>query len=410
MSEQDRERNWSLPGADVVEAMGELLDADRRAVVATVVAVEGSAYRRPGAKMLVEEGGAGRGHITAGCLEDEVATLAADVLAAGEPRIETYDLMEDEGDVWGLGVGCNGIIDVLLEPLDERYRPLVEAFEADRPVGVVTALGGDAPLGARAYYRQGAVEAVGATGDAGRDADGGGGGGANADPDPESRDRFPDWLAAAVEEPARRLVEAGTADTLTVETDEGRAELFVDGVRPPPRLVVFGNGHDVGPVVDLAKKNGFRVTVAGFRGAVDLAERFPAADEHVATSPGRAGEELSLSDETYAVVMTHNFVDDRLAVDELLDAAVPYVGLMGPRERFEEMLEAFADEGRSLGGADLERVYTPVGLDLGAGSPYGIATSVVAEAIAVHNDRDPEHLSEREGPIHDRVDLESTTD
>jgi xanthine dehydrogenase accessory factor len=377
----------------VVDAMADLLDSDRRAVVATVVSVEGSAYRRPGAKMLIEEGGAGRGHITAGCLEDEVAALAEEILAADEPRIETYDLMEDDEDVWGLGVGCNGIIDVLLEPLDERYRPLVEAFEADEPVGVVTALGGDAPLGARAYARgdDGGVEPADAA--------------------------FPDWLAAAVEDPARRLVEAGKADAVTVETDAGTAEVFVDGVRPPPRLAVFGSGHDVGPVVDLAKKNGFRVTVAGFRGAVDLAQRFPAADEHVSTSPGRVAADVSLDGETYAVVMTHNFVDDRLAVDELLSAdadadagaesAVPYVGLMGPRERFEEMLEAFEDEGRTFEEADLDRVYTPVGLNLGAGSPYGIATSIVAEVVAVHNDRDPVHLSEREGPIHDRVEIEA---
>src|SRR6056297_1949731 len=126
MSEQD----WSVPETEVLTSIRTLLDEGREAVVATVVDVEGSAYRRPGAKMLVEEGGEGLGHITAGCLEDEVFELTAEVLAAGEPRIETYDLMNDDEDVWGLGVGCNGIIEILLEPLDESYRPAVEAFEA----------------------------------------------------------------------------------------------------------------------------------------------------------------------------------------------------------------------------------------------------------------------------------------
>jgi xanthine dehydrogenase accessory factor len=378
MSDQD----WSAPDADVLASIRDLLAANESAVVATIVDVEGSAYRRPGAKMLVEGSGEGRGHITAGCLEDEVFDLAADVLEAGEPRLETYDLMEDdEDDVWGLGVGCNGVIDVLLEPLDGSFAPLVEAFEADEPVGAVTVLGGDAPAGAKAYYRDGAV-------------------------DPESG-AFPAWLAAAVEDAAQTLVEDGKSDALTVETDRGTVEVFVDGVRPAPRLAVFGSGHDVGPVVDLAKKNGFRVTVVGFRGAVDLDARYPGADETLSTSPAAIGDELALDANTYAVVMTHNFVDDRLAVDELLRSPVPYVGLMGPRERLEEMLEAFEDEGRTFEEDELARLYSPVGLDLGDGSPYGIATSIVAEAMAVRNDRDPGHLKERDGPIHDRTEVEA---
>jgi len=375
--------NWGVSDAEVLASIRDLLAADRRAVVATVVDVEGSAYRRPGAKMIVDEEG-GRGHITAGCLEDEVFELADAVLDAGEPRVETYDLMDDEDDVWGLGVGCNGIIDVVLEPLDERYRPAVEAFEADEPVAVLTALGGDAPLGARAYYRDGAVETA--------------------------SESFPAWLAEAVADPAAELLAGDASDTVTVETDDGRAEVFVDGLRPAPRLVVFGSGHDAGPVVELATKNGFRVTVVGFRGAVDLESRFPAADEHVRTAPARVGDAVDLDERTYAVVMTHNFVDDRLALDELLGTDVPYVGLMGPRERFEEMLDAFDEEGRTFAEDELDVLYTPVGLDLGSGSPYGIATSIVAEAVAVHNDRDPGHLREREGPIHDRTTVEAGTD
>jgi len=368
--------DWSVSDADVLAAVGDLLRAGKRGVLATVVDVEGSAYRRPGAKMVVEEGGGGRGHVTAGCLEDEVVDLAAEILATGEPRIETYDLIEDEDDVWGLGVGCNGIIDILIEPIGPAHRPLVEAFDADEPVGAIRVLEGDPSLGATAYYRDGEIRAESSA--------------------------FPDWLADRLAEPADTLVETGTADTITVETDAGSTRVFIDGVRPPPRVAVFGSGHDVGPVVELAKKTGFRVTVVGFRGSVDLAGRFPRADRHVSTSPGRIVEDVEI-DDSYTVVMTHNFVDDRLTVEALLEAGVPYVGLMGPRERFEEMLEAFESEGRSFSEAELDALYTPVGLDLGAGSPYGIATSIVSELLAVHNDRTPDHLSEREGPIHDRV-------
>ena len=379
----ESERHWSVPGADVVESIRELLAEERPAVVATVVGVEGSAYRRPGAKMVVEEDGVGRGYITAGCLEDEVIELAGEVLDAGEPRIETYDLMDDRDDIWGLGVGCNGIIDVLLEPLDSSYEPLVEAFESDRPIGVLTVLSGDVTLGAKAYYRDGELESES---DSGSDA-------------------FPAWLTDSLIEPTATLVEKGKSDALTVSTDEGEATVFVDGIQPSPRLVVFGTGHDVSPVVDLAKRAGFRVTTVGFRGAVDLEARFPHADEHVTTKPGTVADGVELDDNTHAVVMTHNFVDDRLTVETLVDADVPYIGLMGPRERFEKMLAEFDEEGRAFTDDELDGIYTPIGLNLGEGSPYGIATSIVAEVLAVSNGREPKHLTDREGPIHDRVEL-----
>ena len=381
MSEQD----WSVPETEVLTSIRTLLDEGRDAVVATVVDVEGSAYRRPGAKMLVEEGGEGLGHITAGCLEDEVFELTADVLAAGEPRIETYDLMEDDDDVWGLGVGCNGIIDILLEPLDESYRPAVEAFEAGERVGAITVLAGDAPMGAKAYFRNGSLEV--------------------------HSEGFPDWLADAVAGPAEQLVADGASDSIDVETADGRAEVFVDGIEPTPDLLVFGSGHDVGPLVELGRKNDFRVTVVGFRGAADLEERFPHADEVIATSPAKVADAIETDPSTYAVVMTHNFIDDRLTVEALLDAGVPYVGLMGPHERFEEMLEEFEAEGRTFDAGELEAVYTPIGLDLGGATPYGIATSIVGEVLAVHNGREPKHLREREGTIHERVEVpEPSTD
>ena len=379
--------DWGAGDAAVLESLRGHLEAGRDAVVATVVSVEGSAYRRPGAKMLLEGDGTARGHITAGCLEDELAALVADVLAADEPRLETYDLTTDD-DVWGLGVGCNGIVEVLVEPLDESYEPLAEAVGAGDPVGVVTVLEGasadgtEIPLGARAYYRNGDAE--------------------------PADDRVPDRLVDAVRDRAATLVDRDGAETVTLETEAGEATVFVDGIRPAPKLTVLGSGHDVGPVVELGAKNGFRVEVVSFRGAVDLEERFPDADRRVSTSPADLANAVALDENTYAVAMTHNFVDDRLALEALLDADVPYVGLMGPRERFEELLAEFEDEGRSFDEGELDSVYTPVGLDLGSGSPYGIATSIVAEALAVHNDREPSHLADRSGPIHDRVDLDSS--
>ncbi|PCR90667.1 XdhC family protein [Natrinema ejinorense] len=377
--------NWSLPETEVVQRIHERLDAAGTDVLATIVDVEGNAYRRPGAKMLLDDAGEGVGSITAGCLEDDLLAAAESVRERGRPELVTYDLMEDDEDVWGLGVGCNGIIDVLLEPLTETYRPAVEAFADGRNVAVLTVLeGADGPLGRgdRAYYhpKEGRL----------------------ATPDGEPATDWP----AALSGPAADLAERGRADVVELESD-GELEVFIDGLAAPSELVVFGTGHDVGPVTELAAKNDFRVTVVGFRGGVDLADRFPDADETITTSPAAVDDELDLDDRTYAVVMTHNFVDDRLTVEQLLESPVPYIGLMGPRERFEEMLEAFEDEGRSFEEGELSPLYTPIGLDLGGGSPYQIAHSIVAEMLAVSNDRTPRHLKRREGHIHDRVTVDS---
>ena len=372
--------DWSVPETDVFDRIRTTLETNGEAVLATVTAVEGSAYRRPGAKMLLDPEGGGAGSITAGCLEDEVRALAADVLEAGTPRVETWDLT-GEDDVWGLGVGCNGVITVLLEPLSDSYRPVVDARLAGDPIGVATVVGGDGPaaLGDRAYYRPG----EGFEGE------------------------IADAVLAALEGTAETLVENGGGETVTVDADEETVEVFVEGVRPPPELVVFGSGHDVGPVVELAKLVDFRVTVVPFRGGHADSGRFPGADEVTSASPRDVADVRAWDGDSYAVVMSHNFLDDRIALEELLETPVPYIGLMGPTKRFEEMREAFAEEGRTFTGAELERIYTPIGLSLGGDSPYQIAYSIVGEVMAVANDRTPRHLSERDAPIHERVEVQT---
>ena len=356
---------WSAPEADVMASIRRGIDADETPVLATVVGVEGSAYRGPGAKMLVA-GDTGLGSITAGCLEDVLLDLATDVRAEGRPRVEQFDLTGDD-DVWGLGVGCNGIIDVLLEPLDGSLRPALDAYESGRESVVYTVVDADhsaAPIGERAV----------AVAD---------------DPMPANP---PAWSGDDLVEAARECRRAGDSKTVECPRPGGRVAVFVDHVTPPADLVVFGTGHDVRPVVELARRVDFRVTVAGFRGATATAERFPAADTVRSLSPAQIRSELDLDSETYTVVMTHNFVDDAIAVGELLDSDVPYVGLMGPAERFEEIVEEWHNEGREPSVADLRRLYTPVGLDLGGGTPYQIAHSIVAELLAVRYGQTPTHL------------------
>jgi len=371
---------WSLPETELFDRIRAALDAGEDAVLATVVDVEGSAYRRPGAKMLIRPDG-GAGSITAGCLEDEVRDLARDVLAADEARVETWDLTGDD-DVWGMGVGCNGVITVLLEPLTDDYEPVVDARSRGTPVVVASVIGGDLPAATRGHLTDGAFE-----GD------------------------LPEWVADAVRGDAQRSLADGGTDVVTLRRETAgdgtiEVELFLEAVRPPPEAVVFGGGHDVRPVVELAKLVDFRVTVVTFRGGQVGDARAAGADEVISASPRDVADLREWDDDTYAVVMTHNFVDDRLTLDALLETPVPYIGMMGPRKRFAEMREAFAEEGRRFTDDELDRIYTPIGLDLGGDSPYRIAYSVVGELLAVANGRDAGHLVDREGPIHERLEAD----
>jgi xanthine dehydrogenase accessory factor len=366
---------WSDPETAVLDRASDLHAAGRRAVLVTLVDVEGSAYRRPGAKLLVPAEGDGSGAITAGCLEGHLHNLAEEVFETGAPRVETFDLRDDE-EAWGLGIGCDGVVDVLLEPLDDSFGPALSAHEAGEHCTVLTVLDADGmALGDRACYREeSGLSPV--------------------------RGEWPDWLRDRLTDTAAERASDGQSETITVEGPDATVTVFVDGIAPPPRLLVVGTGNDVAPVVDLAARAGFRVEVAGYRGGRADADRFPGATSVVSTSPAAVDEAVAVGADTYVVVMTHNFVDDRLTLETLLDTGVPYVGIVGSRGRLENLFEALDTEAEPDSVAD--RMYAPAGLDLGGDTPAQVALSIVSEVLAVHNDRTGDHLRDRPGTIHDR--------
>lgn len=367
---------WSATPLDVQERLRALREEDATAALATVTAVQGSAYRRPGAKMVLTPEGDQLGGITAGCLEGPVASLAEDVYASGQPVLERFDLVDD--DEWGLGLGCNGVIDVFVEPVDDGWDAALAVLADRDPVGVATVVesdAGDVPAGARATL----------TGDGTVDR-------------PSERAGLPDGVLDDVRDELAVVGDRGDTEVTTVEAEGGAVDVALDGVQPPPELLVFGGQPDTLPVARLARQVGFRVTVATARGARADPGRFPPASEVVAAHPTELAE--LVDGDTYVVVMTHNLLDDELALSTLAETEVPYVGLMGPRDRFEQLRDDLAADGEALPDGFLDRIATPVGLDLGGGSPPEIAISIVSEVVAVAHDRDGRRLREREGPIH----------
>jgi xanthine/CO dehydrogenase XdhC/CoxF family maturation factor len=366
--------------SSVLEAIESLSAEGRRMALATIVAVRGSTYRRPGARLLVPEEGAPIGNISGGCLEGDVADMARVVMEEGRARLAGWDLTADDDAVWGLGLGCNGAIEVFIEPADravEVTHALRTALEEEEPISVVTVLESEAAElvvpGARLVVRpDGGIE--GTLG--------------HADVDAEA-------IVAA-----RELLEAERSE---VRTFVHGVRAFVEVLEPPLRLVICGAGHDAIPLVRAAGGVGWNPVVVDDRPGFLTHDRFPEAHAFVALEePAQVAKLAPLDRRTFAVVMTHNYLRDRDYLRSLLDSEVGYIAMLGPAARTQRLLMDLGDEGIQITDEQHGRLHGPAGLDLGAEGPEEIAQAIVAEIVAVRHDRRGGFLRERPGPIHDR--------
>ncbi len=352
--------------AEILSRLAELREAGRRAALATVVHIVGSAYRRPGAKFLIEETGDTLGSVSGGCLEADVREVAKGVLETGKPSLRHYSTGADEDIVWGLGLGCNGLVDVFIEtategPLAGLANTIRQLVAGDSPFVIAAVVDGE-DLGATAVIGpEGIVQ--GSLG-------------------PAELDR----LAA---DQARSLMPGGRSTVQTI----GERRIFFEVLPPPPHLVVCGAGDDARPLVAYAADAGFRVTVVDHRPALLDPAWFPQASQRLLGRPEDAGIVLPPPERSLAVVKTHSLAHDREWVRRLLTAGLPYVGVLGPHARTETILKEIGMPGDG-------RVFGPVGLDLGADGPRQVALSIVAELLAFTAGREPRHLCERKEAIH----------
>jgi xanthine dehydrogenase accessory factor len=358
-------KHWHETAA-ILDQASRLAAAGVRSAVATVVRISGSAYRRPGAKFLAAEDGSTAGGVSGGCLETDVRATALEVIREGAPRLLHYETGSDEETVWGMGLGCEGAVELFVAPassdLLSRTAPLIRDLMAKRlPLAICTPVEG-AHAGSAIVLGAGAWS--GTTGSPELDA------------------------ACADHVPAR--LEAGNSG---LERIAGHA-VFVDVLRPPPTLVIFGAGDDARPLSAVAAEAGFSITVVDHRRAYLTPERFPAPARLVLRRPEDGVEDLGLDRRSFVVVQMHALRHDREWMRAVENEPVAYVGLLGPRARKEHILQ-------ELGMHDGERLFAPVGLDLGADGPEQVAISIVAEMLAVHAGRRPEHLRDKQRGIHD---------
>jgi xanthine dehydrogenase accessory factor len=321
--------------------------------LATVIRVHGSAYRHEGAKLVVADDGRSVGNVSGGCLEEDVREVARRVIRTGVAERREYCGSVDEVAAWDLGVGCEGVVELYVEPVSDPRAEERALLDAEFAFVSLT----DLATGAREVL---------------------------------SGEAAAPWLASGE---ARLVTDAGT-------------ERFVDVLRPPPRLVIVSAGDDARHLAALASDVGFRVVVADRRPGLLTAERFPAPTRLVETDAARLGERVVLGPEDFAVVMTHNFADDTDYLRALLRAPVRYLGVLGPRQRTARMLGILAAEGP----VDASRIFGPVGLDIGTDGAEQVALAVVAEMLAVRSGRRPRSLRERPAPIHADLDAPAATE
>jgi xanthine/CO dehydrogenase XdhC/CoxF family maturation factor len=364
--------------AEILSHVPALAANGRRAALATVVHIVGSAYRRPGAKLLVLDSGETLGSVSGGCLEADVREVAMGVMDNGRPWLRHYDAGEDDDVIGSLALGCNGQVDILVQPVNNGplvalHEPLTRLLAEDSPLAIATIVTDVTDIGA--------TMAIAFPGG-----------------DVTSRRSFGSLGGTHLDQ---RTIDGATARLADghsgVERIAGR-DVFIEVLHPPPHLLVCGAGADAIPLAGYAADSGFRVTLVDHRQGLLRRSAFPQAYRLVVARPGDDGLVLPPPERTLAVVMTHSLAHDRDWARRLSELDVPYIGVLGPRDRTKRILRDIGGEKTMPGGRG--RVFGPVGLDIGADGPHQVAISIVAELLAFVSRREPRHLWQRQQAIH----------
>lgn len=323
-------------------------------VLATVIATAGSTYRKPGAMMLISRAGQYAGLISGGCLEGDLLHHAERVFESGAPGLVTYDMHADEELVWNLGLGCDGVIHLLLQRLEPRpdfgfLGQLAAAHKARRAVllALATRSDGEIPLGAWGLLDSTDISI-------GR-------------PDlvdilKEVAKQWPEWRCKAFRLGA-----------------DSQAESIVIHIPAPTRVLICGAGPDAGPMARALTELDWDVVITDHRPAFARPERFPAGCTVLQGRPEGLADSLDLATLDAAVIMSHHLEHDRAYLGQLARYEIPYIGVLGPRARRDRLRELAECRGRT--------VYGPIGLNIGAELPSAIALAAAAEIHAVLNGR-----------------------
>lgn len=354
--------------------------ARRKVALATVVQVRGSSYRSPGARMLITDDGKWVGSISGGCLEGDALRKARQVMADRTPLTVTYDTSEDSNQNLGIGLGCNGVIDVLIEPVNESdqgnpiklFETLVSSKES---VALATIFSSARFTGEKFLINEQKKVLISF-----------------------SNERLNNLILPHL----YNVFQTKRSESKKFDFEGHTLEVFIELIQPAISLMIFGGGFDARPVSQLAKSLGWEVTVTDECVAHIAPVFFPTADKLSLCYRDFVDRDFEITPFTACVLMSHNYEYDRDVLKKLLSSPTPYIGILGPRKRFDKMLDEFAKQAIHVSGDDLHRIHSPIGLDIGAEAPDEIALSIISEIQGKFASRSGGFLKYRKAPIHQR--------
>ncbi len=362
----------------ILQLYNALKSSDEKCAIAQVVRVEESSYRREGARMIVFESGVFEGGISGGCLEGDALQRSQIAILKQEPSIVTYDTSKEKEI--GVGLGCNGIIDVLISPISEES-PMMNMLQkclserGAHVIATVTALIGNwdsVSLGQSFYY----------------------------DAKSSTLDNCPDRdLKDFIQKKIAEVQENKKSRTYTFEAGEKKASVFIELIPPAFHLAIYGDNYDVYPLLEMARVMDWEVSLVG--NIQKLKKEKLQSVAHL--YPKDLEPRPDIDSRTAIILMAHDYKTDITNLLQLIKSPAPYIASLGPRKRFEKMVAEFKSRGVEFSPGEQDRIFAPCGLEIGANTPEEIATSIFAEILSVFAGKKGGMLRKKSGPIHERV-------
>jgi len=363
--------------SEILKAYSEAKLTGKKTALATVVKVEGSSYRQPGARMLVTEDGSLTGAISGGCLEGDALRKALLSIHQKQNKLITYNTNNEDDLELGLQLGCNGIVHILFEYIDENIEnnpiQLLQQLQTDRKpaiIGTLFSLKKQARQdGTILFYREDAVPL------------------------------YQIDSAAQLISEAENVIESKTTTVKRIDEDS-EVEALIEYIAPPVSLVIVGAGNDAQPLVKMVEIVGWEITIAEGRATHATKKRFPEAKQILIGKPEQVFDNITIDRQTYFVLITHNYKYDLAMLKLLLQTNCKYIGILGPKTKLNRMFDDLSAEGIEVSEEQLSRIYGPIGLDIGAETSEEIALSIVAEIKAMMSGKTGTSLKYKTGKIH----------
>jgi xanthine dehydrogenase accessory factor len=349
--------------------------------LATVVQVDGSAYRRPGARMLVTQEGNLTGAISGGCLEGDALRKAQAVIFQQKSMLVTYDTTDEDDQKFGVGLGCNGIIHVLIEPIDfanaENPIELIKKGFSDRQTSLLLTL---------FSVKHSKSEQFGTIFlQKGKD-------------DFGSLSKVPVDFKLKLEQEIQGF--DSPQSQIRTYDEFGELSVFFEILKPATRILLFGAGNDTIPLAKMAEILGFELILIDGRKNLATVARFPSAKQILQGPAEEVTDQIETDLNTVALLMTHNFEYEIIVLEKLLTCMIPYIGILGPKRKTEKLIQRLETKGIQVHS---DTIYAPVGIEIGAETSEEIALSILAEIKAILNKKQPIFLREKLGPIHEKI-------